>query len=189
MKRLTVKWMEQQKSSENDSAPVKTTGLSKAAKFLLASFVGLITAALGGFVVHREHVVGSFESSYEQISDAQQEWIIQATALISDSIGAEPGYPTVAEARQLRDTVLSAVVELGEFRAPDSTLASFAQQYRISLERLAGALNQYDATPVTFDAAASAAQVAANAGGDFKDEINRYSADFLRKTLGAIRWS
>lgn len=185
--------MEQQQSNNPsppaNAQPPKKGGLGKVAVTLgAAAFTG-IGAVFGGFIVHRSHVVSTFETSLEQVISDQTLWLNDVTAIISAAGAPSPVYPSNEAVTALRTHVLATVVELSNFRAPDQSLEKVADDYKKSLELLAGALNQYDGSHPAFVRVASAAQNASNVGFAFHAEVNGYSADFVRKSIKSLFWS
>lgn len=181
--------MEQQNSSEprpRQDAEASPSVWTKVGKRLLTVALVLGSGVLGGFVVHREQVSTQFEKSVSDLSKAQDKWLTKAEELISAAGSIEPAYPDSEQIGLLRKEVLSTAIELGRFRSPDDAITKAAQEYKKSLEELAGILNQYDGSHKAFISVVSAAQDAANNGGSFYGDIDGYSRDFLRKSFQAI---
>lgn len=140
----------------------------------------------GGFAIHRQQVGTQFEDSVSALSTAQDQWLAAAERIISNAGSLQPTYPDPDQIDTLRDEVLQTALELGRFRSPDEGVAEAALKYKQSLEAFAGVLNQYDGSHTAFVTVVSAAQNAANIGGDFYVNVDDYSTSFLRKSFQAI---
>lgn len=169
--------------------PAPQRGIPAYLKILVALSIAFASAVGGGFVMHRGQVIESFEASTSDVLKEQHQWLIEAERILSRASGNGARYPAIEEIEVLREAVVKTVVKLSQMRAPDSPIREAAAEYRGALESLAGALNQYDGSHHSFEAAASAMQNASNVGGNFRDQVDYYTANFLRKSLSAIWWS